>query len=143
MSDIAGLLKSEIVRLSKKVIREHLGPIQSATTSHRRQLAAVKKQLITLEREIAQLRRAAKNNAAAPAAKETSNIRFVAKGFRTLRARLGLSAEELGQLLGVSAQSVYNWENKKTVPRREQVAAIAALRGVGKREIRARLEASA
>lgn len=143
MSDIAGLLKSEIVRLSKKVIREYLGPIQSATTSHRRQLAAVKKQLIALEREVAQLRRAAKANASAPAAKETSNIRFVAKGFRTLRARLGLSAEELGQLLGVSAQSVYNWENKKTVPRREQVAAIAALRGVGKREIRARLEASA
>jgi DNA-binding transcriptional regulator YiaG len=57
-----------------------------------------------------------------------------------LRKRLDLSAAELAQLLGVSMQSVYNWEHKKSAPRKEQVAAIVALRSIGKREARRRLE---
>jgi transcriptional regulator with XRE-family HTH domain len=54
--------------------------------------------------------------------------------------RLGLSAADLARLLGVSMQSVYNWEHKKATPRKEQVAAIAALRSVGKKEARQRLD---
>jgi hypothetical protein len=42
----------------------------------------------------------------------------------------------------VSPQSVYNWETRKATPRKEQLAAIVALRAVGKREARARLEAA-
>lgn len=73
----------------------------------------------------------------APAGKP---IRFVAKGLRSMRQKLGLSAAELASLIGVSEQSVYNWEQKKATPRREQVAAIVGLRGIGKKEARARLE---
>jgi len=40
-------------------------------------------------------------------------------------------------------QSVYNWERKVAVPRSSQIAAIAALRGVGKKEALQRLEAQA
>lgn len=67
-------------------------------------------------------------------------VRFVAKGLRSLRARLGLSAAQLATLLSVSEQSVYNWETKKTMPRQEQLAAIIALRGVGKRDAHSRLD---
>jgi transcriptional regulator with XRE-family HTH domain len=42
--------------------------------------------------------------------------------------------------MGVSAQSIYNWETGKAVPRRQQLEAIAALRGIGKREALSRLE---
>ena len=41
--------------------------------------------------------------------------------------------------LGVSAQSVYHWEQGKSRPRANQVRAIAALRGLGKRQVAARL----
>lgn len=141
MSDIASLLKSEISRLSKKTIRQHMAPVQAATTSHRRQLAAMKRQIAQLEQEVKKLRRVASSGAPAKAPPEDGGkLRFVAKGLKSLRTRLGLSAEELGALLGVSGQSVYNWESKKTVPRAAQVAAIAALRGLGKREAQARLE---
>ena len=44
-------------------------------------------------------------------------------------------------LLGVSAQTVYNWEAKKATPRAAQLEAIAALRGIGKREAQSRLAA--
>jgi transcriptional regulator with XRE-family HTH domain len=60
---------------------------------------------------------------------------------RSLRARLGLSAPQLARLLGVSEQSVYNWETKKATPRKEQLNAIIAMRGIGKREAHARLDA--
>ncbi len=45
----------------------------------------------------------------------------------------------MGLLLGVSAQTVYNWEGEKSRPRQQQMAAIKAVRGMGKREATARL----
>ncbi|NGY06694.1 helix-turn-helix domain-containing protein [Solimonas terrae] len=140
MSDIASLLKSEISRLSKKTIRQHLGPVQAATSSHRHQLAALKKQIAQLEQEVKKLRRVAGSATPQKLPAEGVKLRFVAKGLKSLRSRLGLSAEDLGALLGVSGQSVYNWESKKTVPRASQVAAIAKLRGLGKRDAQAQLE---
>jgi DNA-binding transcriptional regulator YiaG len=143
MSDIAALLKSEITRLSKKVLRQHVTPLQTAATAQRRQIANLKKQVIALEREVSKLRRATVSNVAAkPEAESNTNIRFVAKGFKSMRARLGISAEDLGRLLGVSGQTVYNWEHQKAKPRASQIAAIAALRGIGKKEAQQRLAAA-
>ena len=58
-----------------------------------------------------------------------------------LRDRLGLSAERFGKLIGVTGQSIYAWEAGRSVPRAKQLEAIAALRGIGKKEVRARLAA--
>jgi len=144
MPNIAALLKTEIARLSRKTLRQSLAPLQAASSSHRQQLSALKKQVQALERELAALRKQAGKAAVAPADEETGEKhRYSAKGLRSLRARLDLSAEEFGRLIGVSAQSVYNWEAEKTVPRQSQVAAIAGLRGIGKKEARARLEQAA
>ena len=67
--------------------------------------------------------------------------RFSAKGLKSLRARTGLSAADFGRLAGVSGQSIYHWEAGKTTPGAKQRAALAALRGLGKREALRRLEA--
>jgi hypothetical protein len=55
---------------------------------------------------------------------------------------LGLSANDFGKLVGVTADSVYACESATTTPRRKQLAKIAALRTVGKREAKKRLEAA-
>jgi len=68
-------------------------------------------------------------------------VRATEAGLRSLRTRLGLSAKQLSLLLGVSEQSVYNWEAKKTTPRKEQFAAIIGMRDLGKREAQERLDA--
>jgi len=68
-----------------------------------------------------------------------AKLRFRASGFATLRKKLGLSAAEMGRLLGVSGQSVYHWETGKATPRRTQLPAIAAVRKLGKREAQAKL----
>ena len=69
-----------------------------------------------------------------------SKVRFTAKGFRSLRQRLGLTAEAMGGILGVSAQTIYGWEAENSSPRKQYFAKIAALRGMGKREVAAILE---
>lgn len=142
MPNFATLLKSEIIRLSKKTLRQSIAPLQAASSSHRHQLAVLKKQVHALEQEVARLRKQAGKAAPVAAASEDDGKapRFSAKGLRSLRARLDLSAEDFGRLIDVTAQSVYNWEAEKTVPRPAQVVAIAALRGVGKKEVKARLE---
>ena len=58
-----------------------------------------------------------------------------------MRKRLGLSAQGIGLLIGASSQSVYNWEEGKARPQAKHLAAIAAIKSIGKREALARLEA--
>ena len=50
------------------------------------------------------------------------------------RQRLGLSAADYGRLVGVSGLTIYNWEHDKARPRKAQLAALVAVRGIGKRE---------
>jgi transcriptional regulator with XRE-family HTH domain len=143
MPNIGALLKEEIARLSRREIRKQAGPLKKASAGYRRQIAALKRQVSQLQRQVATASKRGAQSNAAPAAsgesEEVSKLRFQSRGLKTLRARLGISAEDFGKLVGVSGQSVYNWEAKKATPRRSQIAAIAALRGVGKREIMARL----
>ncbi len=69
------------------------------------------------------------------------SFRFRASGMASNRKRLGLSAADFGLLVGASGQSVYAWEQGKARPRGKSLAAIAALRGIGKREVAERLAA--
>ena len=77
----------------------------------------------------------------ASTATDAAQARFVPKGLRSHRARLGLSADEYGRLVGVSAQTIYSWEGETSTPRAALRASLAAVRGLGKREAHARLEA--
>ena len=76
---------------------------------------------------------------AAQAGASSDRRRFSAKGFASLRRRLGVSAREFGLLVGASAQSIYNWDVGKTRPRARHLAAVAVLRGMGKHEVTKRL----
>jgi DNA-binding transcriptional regulator YiaG len=57
-----------------------------------------------------------------------------------LRARLGLSAKDFGRLVGVAGLTIYSWESGKSRPRQKQLAGLAAVRHLGKREAGKRLE---
>jgi transcriptional regulator with XRE-family HTH domain len=138
MPNIASLLKSEISRLARKEIRREVIPLRKATAGYRREIASLKRTLAALDRRT---KRVMKQQAPSQTPTDDApSTRFVAKGLVSLRKRLGLSAADLARLLGVSMQSVYNWERKKATPRREQVAAIAQLRGIGKKEAHQRLD---
>ena len=115
-----------------------MDPTKKATAAHRRDIALLKRQLVLLERQVKALMRYAPSASSAPQPSAPGvKVRFVAKGLRSHRDRLGLSAEGLGKLLGVSAQSVYNWESGKARPRQDQIAKLSQLRKVGKRQVTA------
>jgi DNA-binding transcriptional regulator YiaG len=137
MTSLGTILKGEITRLSRKEARVQVEPLRKANATYRRDIAELKRQVALLQRQLTGLSRARKDTPEPSA--EARPTRFVAKGLRSLRARLGLSAAEFGQLVGASGQSIYNWESGKAVPRAAQMAALAKVRGLGKREAQARL----
>lgn len=140
--NIGSFLKAEISRLSRREIRKEVATLKKASASYRREIAALKRHVVALQRKSSAIaKQTATVVATVPHASSDRPVRFVAKGLRSLRARLGLSAPQLARLLGVSEQSVYNWETKKATPRKEVLAAIIAMRTLGKREAQQRLDA--
>jgi DNA-binding transcriptional regulator YiaG len=143
MPNIGSLLKEEISRISRRESRKAIEVLQKFSAIHRRDIAALKRQVAELERELKRVGRSSRGVAAAkPESTPGKPMRFVAKGLRSTRLRLGLSAAQLGRLLGVSEQSVYNWESKVATPRRDKLPAIARLRTMGKREAAELVEAA-
>ena len=144
MTNIASILKEEITRLSRKELRAETAKLKQASSQYRSEIAALKRRMGALELHIARLeKRTAKKMEATENSVTNKRVRFTAKGLRTLRKRLGLSANDLATLIGVSAQSIYSWEAESTHPREQQIAAIAALRGIGKKEATVRLKSVA
>ena len=144
MPNVGTVLREEITRLSRREIRKQTEHTKKSSAQHRHDIAALNRKVFELERKVAQLTRRVSGpqhlSVSASGNGSTTSIRFVAKGLRSHRNRLGLSAGDFGKLLGVSANSVYAWESGVTTPRREQVAKIAQVRGIGKREALKRLE---
>jgi DNA-binding transcriptional regulator YiaG len=141
MPNLSSVLKSEITRLARKEIKSSVDPLRKTNAAHRREIAELKRQIASMQRELKasnKTPRVAKDDSS-----QSRNVRFSAKGLKSLRARLGLSAADFGQLVGASGQSIYSWEAGKAIPRVGQQAALASVRGLGKREAAKRLEAVA
>jgi DNA-binding transcriptional regulator YiaG len=143
MTNIASVLKTEIARLARKEIKAEVTPLKKAASQYRSSIAALKRQIQELER---QLRRKGRSQRAADSAEDGDEEdggvrrRFRAGGLASHRRKLGLSAEDYGALVGVSGQSIYKWEQGEVRPRAAQLQALATVRGIGKREAMARLE---
>jgi DNA-binding transcriptional regulator YiaG len=144
MPNLASVLGEQIKRMSRRALSGETRTIRRLTAQHRRDIAALKRQVAALQKTVTYLERQEKRRVAQqPAAAPASNgdgLRFRVDGLKSHRARLGLSAGDFGKLLGVSGQAVYNWENGTSKPRRSQVAKLASIRALGKREAHKRLE---
>lgn len=149
MPNIATVFKSEISRLARKEVRESSDALKKTVAAQRTEIANLKRRLQELEGVVKKLVKGAGATGVRPAkpvANETgearaTGLRFRAKGMAANRKRLGLSAADFGLLVGATGQSVYAWESGKAKPRPDALAAIAALRGIGKHEAEARLAA--
>ena len=157
MANLASALKEEISRLARKEIRQQTAGTAKTVAQCEREIAALKRQIGGLQRMLsAQRTRGApgptaskktggKKAAAAKQAAKTApdsgpkRARFSAKGLKTHRERLGLSADNYGKLIGASGLSIYNWEQEKARPRESSIAALMSIRGIGKREAARRL----
>jgi len=142
MPNLAAAIKEEIRRLAKKEIKAETGKTKEAVAQYRRDIARLKRLVQAQQKEITFLKaQERKRLGQRPAAEEAlEGVRFSARSVRAQRKRLGLSAEQYAKLIGVSPLTVYNWEHGKSRPREAQLAALVAVRGIGKREAVKRLE---
>lgn len=139
MPNIASILKSEIARISRRESRSELESLRKATAQHRAAIAALKRQVVDLEKRLKLSSRAQRTQTPPPATESTRQIRFSPQRLAAHRAKLGLSARDYATLVGVSALSIYKWESGSTRPRAAQLLAIAEVRKLGAREAHARL----
>ena len=141
MPNIATVLKEEISRLARKEVKSETAITKKASSQHRRDIAELKRQVSTLQKKVSLLEKQVRSHSSVKE-KETAgkSFRFTAKGLISQRKRLGLSAADYGKLVGVGAQSVYNWEAELSRPRQQQIQAIASVRTIGKKEALARLK---
>ncbi len=141
MPNIASLLKDEIARVTRKEIRKATAGTKRATAQYRRDIATLKRQVKALQSTVVLLE---KKILAKPVKAEAkpgrAKARFSPTYLKAQRKRLGLSVADYATLADVSAATIYNWESGKTRPRKEQIATLAALRGLGKREAVARVK---
>lgn len=144
MSSLIASLKSEITRVARKELKGELQSLRKITTAHRSEIAALKRQLKTLVSELRVIKRSSGPVARATSPNEepipTSRIRFTAERFAAQRSKLGLTQSEIAKLLEASSLSVHKWESGMVQPRAAQLAKIAVVMKLGKREAAAMLQ---
>ena len=142
MANLAATIREEIQRLAKKEIKAQTGATKQAVAQYRREIAKLKRDMKEQEKKIAFLEAQEKKRLGQPQVAEEAaeGVRFSARSVEAQRERLGLSAADYAKLVGVSSLTIYNWEKGKSRPRKEQLAALVAVRGIGKREALAKLE---
>ena len=141
MPNIGAVLKQEITRLARREVNAQTKAIRKANAQYRRDIAQLKRQAAALSKQVAYQERQERQRASKGVPKaSTEGRRFSARGVETHREKLGFSAAEYASLVGVSPQTVYNWEQGRSRPAEEQLASLVAVRELGKREAIKRLE---
>ncbi len=142
MPNFATALKDEVRRLARKEIRAEARLIRRAVAQHRHEIARLKRVIQGLEKQVRRLAQKEPPPGRADtgmASRQTPANRFSARSVRAQRRRLKLSAAQFGQLVGVSGQTIYQWEQGKSRPRKSQFQALIELRGIGRRDALNRL----
>ncbi len=141
MQDLIHALRSEITRLANKEIKGQTGVLRAASARYRREIADLKRVTKDLDNRLAHIEQQELKRVRKPPSPDLAEgRRFSARGLKSHRAKLGLSAEDYGQLAGVRGQMIYKYERGETKPRKAQIAKLVAVRELGKKEARRRLE---
>ncbi len=137
MPDVAQVLKAEIRRVARSEVKGQIAAVKG-------QIRVLKKTVRMQRDTIAQLQRAlserCRREAADATPAESTSARITPASIKRHRLRLKLSQRELGQLLGVSTNTIVRWEAGTSMPRAKHRTHLAELRGLGRRAVLSRLQ---
>jgi DNA-binding transcriptional regulator YiaG len=136
MSNVTAILQEMIRRLARHEVKPLAIKTKQAVQKNNRELRQLKRLVAAQEKQLARV--AGKGGGqAVQHVDETSltGVRFSIRSVKAQRRRLKLSAGEFGKLLGVTAQTVYNWEHGTARPRKAQLAALVSARQLGRRAV--------
>jgi len=146
MPGINQILNQEMRRLARKEAKAMFLPLKTELTAAKKQISELKKRVTQLERAERKLGRVVKKQigVVAPAGQDdpsASSIRVTGKRIRKLRSKLGLPRHKFAKLIGVSAPSIYLWEQEdgRLQLRDATLKKIGSVLRIGKREALNRL----
>lgn len=155
MPNFSKLFQEEVRRLARKEAKTDLDRVKKDTAELRRALSAARKEISALQQAVKQAGKLAGKAAAGTAStaataakaapkgkeKEDGRKRITGKSIINLRTKLGLTQGEFAALLGVTGQSIYQWEHKEGALKFRGGAKerLQAIKGIGAREARKRL----
>ena len=135
MPNMTTVLNEQIRRIAKRELKNEADVVRRATVQFRHDIAELKRQVLSLSKIVLALGKQGPRAAERPVAQEMpEEIRFRADGLKAHRKRLGISGKAYGLLVGVTGQTIYDWESGQSRPRKQQLVRLAAARQVGKRE---------
>ena len=141
MSTLVSVLKHEITRLARKEVAAGTSVLRKANAQYRRDIGQLKRQTDALSKQVAYLEQQEKKRVSKRVpVTSAEGKRFSRRGLTTHRKTVGLSAADYAMLVGVTAQTIYNWEQGKSRPQGQRLATLVSLRGLGKREAWERLD---
>jgi DNA-binding transcriptional regulator YiaG len=144
MPNLMVVLKEEVCRLARKETKPIFSKLHKDSAALKRFAADAKRRIAALEaasKRLLALIEEVQGVVPKAAPEKVEKARFTAKTIKLLRDKLDISQTELGELVGVSTNSVYKWEQKegRLKLRDKTVEALVAIRKLGKREVRIRL----
>jgi DNA-binding transcriptional regulator YiaG len=143
MPNFAAVVKEEIRRLAKREIKAATSPTKGAVAQFRRDIAKLKRLVQAQQKQISLLKaQDGKRWGTVPkkGEEELEGVRHSARSVKAQRTRLKLSAADFGKFVGVSGLTIYKWEGGKGRPKKDNLAALVAVRQLGRREALAKLE---
>ena len=142
MGKVEDAVRSEIMRLVRRELRSVVLPLGRDVRQLKRGLGLVSRSVVRLERVVAaQVREGEERRARLEVPEEEAKRARLSAGLiRKLRTRLRLTQGQLALLVGVSPGAVTQWEIGVISPRGQNRAALVALRGLGRRDVRRMLE---
>ncbi len=149
MPNIGKVLREEIARLAKRQVRTELSSLKRDNVRLKKSVAELRRQIATLSRASRELVKKVtpvmETREIEDATKSADTLRPTSKSLKRLRARLGLTQAQFGQLLGVSGQAVVQWASKegRVRMRATTLSALARIKDMGKREAWRRLQGMA
>ena len=147
MPNIAKVLREEIQRLAKKQVKADVRAIKRESVRLKKSVADLRRQVAALNHTSSELLKkitpVVTTQEIEDATEHAAKLRPTAASLKKLRARLGLTQAQFGQLLGVSGQAVVQWGSREGRVRMRQttLAALARIQNIGKREALRRLAA--
>ncbi len=138
MGKLEGVIKTEIMRLAKREMRKISVPLKWDVQSLKITVSQLRKAVVPLERFVSdQQKELAKHEIPLEVSpEELKKSRFSPRLIKTLRKKLGITQKELAILLGVTVGAAHQWEIGKFTPKPEKKAVLAALRKLGRTEVK-------
>ena len=139
MNTFSNAFRAEVVRMARKELKPELQGMRKAITSHRSEIAALKREVKGLTSQLKAAQRQTKVVSAVSPSDQTKvsnrsgsdEFVFTPELLAQMRHALGATQIEMASLLTVSPLSYSRWEKGQAQPRAKQLAKIEEVMRMG------------